>query len=192
MRRSCTLLLLLTTLACGDSGSTDLAGTLNGVKLQTHHAIAAYSYTEATGVLSRQPDILLSSRDDACTLLQRGQFVENTDVVEITLFASNTADGVPTSPGRFPAVQIPNPPSNPAVFSVVTAGVTGATTSCLDTVSNNAMQGAVNISQLGSSVKPTLGSFDVTFLGGELSGYFYALPCIIRPSSVGGAVACHP
>lgn len=192
MSRCWVLLVFLTTLACGDSGSTDLTGTLDGVKLQAHHAIAAYTYNDTTGVLSRQPDILLSSRDDACTLLQRGQFVENTDVVKITLFASNTIDGVPTSPGAFPAVQIPNPRSNPMVFSVVTAGVTGATTSCLDAVSSSAMQGSVNISQLGNASKPTLGSFDATFFGGELSGYFYALPCIIRPSSVGGAVACHP
>ena len=180
----------LATIACG-SGSTAITGTLNGAEPQAHYAIAAYASSNTIGNYGQSPSILLSPRDDMCTLLQKGQFTRDTDILEILLFSNNTSDGVPNGPGFFPVVQIPNPPSNPSLFSVVTAGTTDDTASCFDAVYNTAMHGSVSISQLGSVHAPTLGSFDTTFFGGELSGYFYALPCIVPANAEDGESTCH-
>ncbi len=176
--------------ACG-SGSTAITGTLNGAEPQAHYAIASYASSDTIGGAVQIPNVFLSTRDDMCTLLQKGQFTKNTDVVEILLLANTTTDGIPHGPGVFPVVQIPNPASNPNLFSVITAGTTNNTPACFDAVYNTAMQGSVSISQLGSRQAPTLGSFDATFLGGELSGYFYALPCIVPATSEDGEATCH-
>ena len=175
--------------ACG-SGSTALTGTLDGHGQQAHHAIAVYTSNDTLGQYAPIPDILLSPRADMCALLQKGQFAKNTDILEIQLFSNTATNEVPTESGTYPVVALPNPPSNPSIFSVVTAGTTSAAAKCFDANYANATAGSVSISLLGSRTQPTLGSFDTKFSGGELLGYFYALPCMVPSASEEGAATC--
>jgi hypothetical protein len=163
------------------SGGNSATGTVGGVALAPQDAFFNSDKQGPSG--TGQPNTILgiTSFGGACTELYTDDHVPRSSA-DITMYLVSSGGPV-TAPGTFTFAS--GTPSTGNVFSGATFGATDG--ACGET-SVAATAGTVTVTSVSST--QLVGTFDLTFGAGHVTGTFSAARCVIPGSFVPGSITC--